>query len=203
MRRTKEDANVTRQQLLNAGLNVFSEKGYAAAKLSEIAEEAGVTRGAIYWHFKNKKELFLALFKDEVDPFFDTIEQTAEEELGPLERIKKIMTLIFNKINNDSRFRASQALELSEKNLQKQIPELKAYMTMRADSLMLVLLKMIVSGMERGEIRQDIEAEVIISMFATLFRGYGFMLSHEDVMPFFRNSDSGQMIEIFIQGIKA
>ena len=56
MRRTKKDAELTRQQLLKAGFKVFGDKGYAAARLSDVAEEAGVTRGAIYWHFENKKD---------------------------------------------------------------------------------------------------------------------------------------------------
>ena len=51
MRRTKEEAEQTRRALLDAGLRVFSRQGYAAIKLEDIAREAAVTRGAIYWHF--------------------------------------------------------------------------------------------------------------------------------------------------------
>ncbi|WP_272942305.1 TetR family transcriptional regulator [Kingella kingae] len=54
MRKTKEEAQKTRQHLLNAALEVFWRKGVTQASLHEIAVEAGVTRGALYWHFKNK-----------------------------------------------------------------------------------------------------------------------------------------------------
>jgi len=58
MKRTKEDAEQTKQAILTAALNVFSAKGYSRATLSDIAREADVTRGAIYWHFHDKAGLF-------------------------------------------------------------------------------------------------------------------------------------------------
>lgn len=51
-------------QILNAALDVFSEHGYAAAKLDEIAHQAGVSKGTIYLYFASKDELFKALVKD-------------------------------------------------------------------------------------------------------------------------------------------
>src|SRR6516225_10043216 len=61
VRRTKEDAAVTREQLLDAAERVFRERGVTRASLAEIATAAGVTRGAVYWHFKDKAALFSAL----------------------------------------------------------------------------------------------------------------------------------------------
>ena len=53
-RRTKEEALATRHALLDAAERVFGRRGVARTSLVEIAEEAGVTRGAVYWHFKDK-----------------------------------------------------------------------------------------------------------------------------------------------------
>ena len=60
-KRTKEEAERTRRKILNAALDVFYEKGFVRTTLSDIAKKAGFTRGAIYWHFKDKVELFIAL----------------------------------------------------------------------------------------------------------------------------------------------
>lgn len=65
-RKTKEEAAQTKIQLLDAALLVFSENGYSGTSLQQIAERAGYTRGAVYWHFKNKIEVLLAL-ADEVE----------------------------------------------------------------------------------------------------------------------------------------
>lgn len=61
MRRTKADAEETRRKILDAAELVFLERGVSHTSLEQIAAAADVTRGAIYWHFKNKVELFRAL----------------------------------------------------------------------------------------------------------------------------------------------
>ncbi len=61
MRRTKEDAEKTREAILKGALRVFYRNGVSRATLAEIGTEAGVTRGAVYWHFKDKIDLFLQL----------------------------------------------------------------------------------------------------------------------------------------------
>lgn len=62
-RRTPEEAAQTRQALLLAALDVFSEKGVAGGTLKEIAARAGVTHGALYWHFGNRQVLLESLFE--------------------------------------------------------------------------------------------------------------------------------------------
>jgi TetR/AcrR family acrAB operon transcriptional repressor len=61
VRKTKEDTQQTYDALLNAAEQVFCEKGVSKSTLNDVACAAGMTRGAIYWHFKDKKELFHAL----------------------------------------------------------------------------------------------------------------------------------------------
>ncbi|MBO1079108.1 TetR family transcriptional regulator [Roseomonas haemaphysalidis] len=60
-RRTKQEADETREALLNAAELVFLERGVARASLDEIARAAGCSRGAVHWHFGDKLGLFLAL----------------------------------------------------------------------------------------------------------------------------------------------
>ena len=60
-RRTKEDADRTRELVLDAAEQVFLERGVARATLDDVARTAGFTRGAVHWHFKDKIGLFNAL----------------------------------------------------------------------------------------------------------------------------------------------
>lgn len=57
-RKTKQQALETRQHILDVALRLFSQQGVSSTSLAAIAKAAGVTRGAIYWHFKNKSDLF-------------------------------------------------------------------------------------------------------------------------------------------------
>ncbi|MNZ34080.1 HTH-type transcriptional regulator AcrR [compost metagenome] len=58
MRRTKEDSEKTRQTILDSAERLFLERGVSNTSLEQIAKAAGVTRGAVYWHFQNKAHLF-------------------------------------------------------------------------------------------------------------------------------------------------
>lgn len=76
MKKNKECALQTREYLIDAALEMFYQKGVARTTLEQIAKAAGVTRGAIYWHFKNKADIFDAVCQRyflEVDSFSDQI----------------------------------------------------------------------------------------------------------------------------------
>jgi AcrR family transcriptional regulator len=63
-KRTQEQAAETREAVLRAARQLFASQGYAAASVAAIAEAAGVTKGALFHHFKNKEELFLQIWRD-------------------------------------------------------------------------------------------------------------------------------------------
>lgn len=91
MRRTKEDAEKTRCAILEAAETLFLEKGVAHTSLEHIARHAGVTRGAVYWHFANKADLFNAMLNQVRLP----PEQLAERMRGcpehdPLQTLREL-----------------------------------------------------------------------------------------------------------------
>jgi TetR/AcrR family transcriptional regulator, acrAB operon repressor len=63
VRRTKEEALTTRHKLLDAAEHLFQAQGVSRTSLQDIARRAGATRGAIYWHFKDKADLFNAMME--------------------------------------------------------------------------------------------------------------------------------------------
>ena len=63
VRRTKEAAQATRSHLLDTAELVFEQRGVSGTSLGEIAKAAGLTRGAIYWHFTDKADLFNAMME--------------------------------------------------------------------------------------------------------------------------------------------
>jgi AcrR family transcriptional regulator len=66
------------REICSAALEVFSEKGFAAARLDEIARRAGVSKGTLYLYFKDKEDLFRAVVRDTVAPNIDTIRTLIE-----------------------------------------------------------------------------------------------------------------------------
>lgn len=84
VRKTKEDAEITRQRIINAAREVFLNKGVSRTSLEHVASHAGVTRGAVYWHFKNKSELFHAMREQIFLPLIDRMDDLLLSENGLL-----------------------------------------------------------------------------------------------------------------------
>lgn len=103
-RRTKEDAEVTRNRLLDAAEQVFHLKGVAGASLLDVAKAASLTRGAIYWHFKDKADLFDALMQRATLPFEEAW-KTGQIDLGPqdcaLSSILQVLRQVLRSVSTD------------------------------------------------------------------------------------------------------
>lgn len=106
VRRTKEEALETRASILDAAERVFFEKGVSRTSLADIAQAAGVTRGAIYWHFANKGDLFTEMFDRVLLPL-DELKAASinPEEADPLGRLVEICTLCLRDTASDPRRR--------------------------------------------------------------------------------------------------
>ena len=103
---TKEEALATRNRLLDAAEHVFAEKGVSRTSLHDIAEAAGVSRGAIYWHFKNKADLFNAMLERTTLPLEDSLHQIGHDPaLDPLQELQRAILDAMRKIASDERTR--------------------------------------------------------------------------------------------------
>jgi len=106
VRCTKEEALATRHRLLDAAERVFAEKGVSRTSLHDIAQAAGVSRGAIYWHFKNKADLFNAMMERTTLPLEDSLHQIGHDpELDPLHELQRAIMDTMRKITSDERTR--------------------------------------------------------------------------------------------------
>ena len=101
---TKEEAERTRCNLLDAAEQVFLEKGVGAASLDEIARVAGVTRGAVYWHFENKTAVFDAMRERVKSPMNALFEQVTMEA-QPMQALEKLCILTLRNLAKDERIR--------------------------------------------------------------------------------------------------
>lgn len=107
VRRTKEDALSTRHDLLDAAERLFSERGVATTSMMQVAEAAGVTRGAIYHHFDNKLDLIDSLMdrvKLPVDEMFEELAKAKPDD--PLGQLKQRCLKIVKQVQNDQHTQA-------------------------------------------------------------------------------------------------
>ncbi len=95
VRKTKEEADLTRSLIIEAARRVFLECGVGGTTFERIAAAAGVTRGAVYWHFRNKTELFFAMREQAILPFVDRV-IFKEDDADPLHGIETALQEIFH-----------------------------------------------------------------------------------------------------------
>lgn len=109
VRKTKEEARETRNAILDAAELVFQERGVGHTSLAEIAAAAGVTRGAIYWHFANKSDVFDALFERVFAPLEERFEARFEESranraANPLDTLRSMALDFVERVASDPRY---------------------------------------------------------------------------------------------------
>ena len=114
-RKTKEESLVTRERLLDAAEALFRERGVTRTSLADVATGAGMTRGAVYWHFKDKADLFRAMcdratlpldanfermdIDSRADPLgtLRTLSIAAMTSLATDERVQNVFEIVFHK----------------------------------------------------------------------------------------------------------
>jgi TetR/AcrR family transcriptional regulator, acrAB operon repressor len=118
VRKTKEDAEITRQRIINAAREVFLENGVSRTSLEKIASHAGVTRGAVYWHFANKAELFHAMREQVFLPLIDRMDdlslESHSESKDPLSRIEQFLQETIQVLNDNLETRQTYEIMMSK-----------------------------------------------------------------------------------------
>ncbi|ACI97754.1 TetR family transcriptional regulator [Rhodospirillum centenum] len=113
MRRTKEDAERTRERILDAAETVFYDRGVARTTLEQVAHAAGVTRGAIYWHFDSKATLLEAVHQRVRQPLTDLLYRMIDDDPpDALARVEAQASDVILRLYQDDRTRRVMTIVL-------------------------------------------------------------------------------------------
>lgn len=162
MRRTKDASEQTRRQILAAARAEFAQRGVTRTTLEHIARAAGVTRGAIYWHFANKSELFRAMRDQVTLPLVDRTDFALLEppDGEPLEAIERFMRQLADMILNDRECRETfEILNLKCEYVDELRDELRSQ-GKRCSELLATLTLRYEEAARSGALRPGLTAEV-------------------------------------------
>jgi len=128
MRRTKEESEQTRRQILRAARREFFLHGVTRTTMERIATAAGVTRGAVYWHFENKRDLFNAMREQVSLPLFDHAELPGPDCADPLDGIERFLHGVIDQVAVDRQTRQTfDILSLKCEYVDEFVPELRRH----------------------------------------------------------------------------
>lgn len=102
VRKTKEEALVTRGSILDAAEQLFQAQGVSGTSLHDIAAAAGVTRGAVYWHFKDKADLFNAMMDRVCLPIEESsVALERDDDPAPMSSLRRHLLGILARVASD------------------------------------------------------------------------------------------------------
>ncbi|MEM8863048.1 MAG: TetR family transcriptional regulator, partial [Chloroflexota bacterium] len=175
MKKTAEEAAITKQKLLTAALTIFSKNGYKATRLQDIAAEAEVTRGAIYHHFGNKAGLFLALMKNSSEAGNQIVPQAIAEGGTFVEIIERIMIRGFELIENDRVVRETMRLYLFNAEMDDELADFRDFLKQQAVDSIKATAQFMQIGIDGGELRPTLDPETAARSFIAFQNGIYYL----------------------------
>ena len=144
-------------ELLDAALAVFAEKGFTAARMEDIAAQAGAAKGTLYLYFPSKEAVFEALVRTLIVPNLDLAEAAAASHRGPIAPLLRRAAPLLAAIIRDGRLVVLPRLLIGELH---RFPELaRFYEATVVDRALGLIARLHRQGVETGEFRrQDSEA---------------------------------------------
>ncbi|MCD8049455.1 MAG: TetR/AcrR family transcriptional regulator [Clostridia bacterium] len=93
--RVTKSADVRKSEILDIAEVLFNEKGYNEATVEDILKKSGIAKGTLYYHFKNKEDILLAMIERQIEQREQSLRQIAEdEEISSAEKLFRVITLL-------------------------------------------------------------------------------------------------------------
>ena len=181
MRKTKEGSLETRSKLLASALDVFGEKAFSAASLTEISARAGLSKGALYWHFRNKNDLLLCLLEEICRKGDETPAASSTDGLLSGVRQYYMNKYVMLMGNNDGK---KIMKIMMRKDEWPEDVQSKAKLLIRdtMEREMTMIKRSISEGQKKGSIRPGVSASVVAVLVSSIFQGLGVLLL-EGMLP--------------------
>jgi TetR/AcrR family fatty acid metabolism transcriptional regulator len=150
--------------ILDAAIRVFAEKGFNAARISDVADAAGVADGTIYLYFKNKEDLLLSIFEEKMDLLLAGLREALVGVSEPLEQVRTFANYHFRQVQDHRELAEVLQIELRLSN-----KFLKEYRPEKLWEYLAIFAEIVRNGQERGVIRPDVDP------FMTMWAFFGAM----------------------------
>ncbi len=191
--RVKEDK---RKRILRSAVKVFAQKGFYNSKIAEIAKNARVADGTIYLYFKNKDEILISIFEEEMAKFITEAQNEIDSESTVIKKIERFVYTHLNFVKKNPKLAQVLQLELRQSN-----KFIKEYTGSKLREYLNLIGDLIEEGQRQGVIRQDIQPGVAKR---ALFGALDEIATHWVLLKnskYDLEQSAKQIAEIFIRGV--
>lgn len=138
--------------ILEAAIRVFAEKGFHAARIADVAAQAGVADGTIYLYFKNKDDLLLSIFEEKMDLLTAGLHEALTGVTEPLDKVRRFAHYHFRQVRDHRALAEVLQIELRLSN-----KFLKEYRPEKLWEYLGIFATIVREGQESGAIRKDLD----------------------------------------------
>ncbi len=160
--------NDSRHDLLDTAIDCFARFGYQATSIDRIAREAGVTKGALYYHFKDKEHLLFEAVKNRVGQWERRVVEDVRPAPSAAGRLRQVADVCLEHATKSNHRRMIVTLMVEALDHSK---PLSAEFRGMMDRFRLFLRQVIESGQHRGEFRADVDAALAAQVYAGAVMG--------------------------------
>lgn len=200
MRRTKEEAEITKQNILTAALDVFSRKGYKATRVEDIASQAEVTTGAIYHHFGGKSDLYIALLKKSEAQANKIALQIIEEGGTPATILRRLLVQLFIFLEEDKDYQAMYELFIHKTEFSPKLAAISEQSLKARRQLTQYFSNLIKEGINVGEIYSNVSPEDAALALVGFINGLAIIWV-QDPDHFSIKNRAENLVDVFLSGI--
>jgi TetR/AcrR family acrAB operon transcriptional repressor len=156
----------TRESIVNVCIRMFAERGFVSTSLDEIGRAAGITKGAIYWHFENKDALFTAILSRIREIWDEEVLQPLSAEGSPRRKLQQLFDH-YEELFKEDPFVClflHRVLMDADDRFAPQVDKVFEETTG-------LIAKVLADGASRGEFRSDVEADTLARLIVSALAG--------------------------------
>lgn len=205
VRKTKAEAEQTREAILDAAEEIFFEKGVARTTLDEISRAAGVTRGAFYWHFRNKADILTALVlrvELPIDRLLAEIAEAGEAERNLLARTRELFRQVFNDLASDPRRLRVFTILIQGTELVGEMKPVQDHFEAKGKALVDALQRVLQRCQANGELPAGLDPALGAASIHAFFIGI-HMIALRCGSSVDLRRDAPAMVDLFFDGLAA
>jgi TetR/AcrR family transcriptional regulator, acrAB operon repressor len=202
-RRTKEEAQATRERLLDAAETIFRDRGVTRTSLAEVATAAGMTRGAVYWHFKDKADLFRAMCDRATLPLDTMFERAGETlERDPLGTLRTLSIGALQSLATDPRAQNVFEIVFHKSELVDDLAGIATTQAKERGTCLAQIEEIVRQSAALGQLPADVDPQLATQGLHALMVG----IMHEwvlDPAAYDLRAAAPSLVDMFLAGLKA
>lgn len=156
-----------REHITEAALKLFSEKGYHQTTVTEIAKQADVAKGTVYWYFESKKDLFRGILISGIKEMNQNIKNKIKGDFSPSEKIEQIIFLYLKFFAN-----SKEMSKMYEENSSGIDPEFKKQLVSLRQEAVDLIGQVVKEGQQTGDFTEKVDYQEAASLLLGMISVY-------------------------------